>query len=57
MNIEFTNWESNGFNLVKLLFDPLKGETSQFIVSFSIVHLMPYYNSNSILYRLKNKNL
>lgn len=57
MNIKLTDWEINRFNLVKLLFDPQQGETSQSIVSFSIVRLMPYYDSNSILYRLKNKSL
>lgn len=57
MNIKFTDWESNRFNLVKLLFDPQQGKTSQSTMSFSIVRLMPYYNSNSVLYRLKNKTL
>lgn len=49
MNNEFTDCESNSYNLVKPLFLPQKGEMSQFIVSFSIVHLMPYYNCSSVL--------
>lgn len=57
MNVKFTDWESDCFNVVKLLFDPQQGKTSQSIMSFSIVRFMPYYDSNSVLYRLTNKSL